>query len=67
MSERTCPHCDVAMERTAVTAEGVGDLYVKTKRDGGILQRLGVGEQTALDAVTCPDCGLTQLYADLSE
>jgi len=67
MSERHCPDCTVQMERTAVTAEGVGDLYVETERDGGILDRLGVGHQTPLNAYLCPDCGLTRLYADLPE
>jgi len=55
------------MEATTVTAEGIGDLYVETDRDGGILDRLGIGEQTSLDAFLCPECGLTQLYADLPE
>jgi hypothetical protein len=55
------------MERTTVTAEGVGDLYVETDRDGGVLDRLGVGEQTPLHAALCPDCGLTELYADLDD
>lgn len=55
------------MERTNVTAEGMGDLYVETERDGGVLDRLGVGQQTPLHAFLCPECGATQLYADLSE
>jgi len=67
MGDRNCPQCGIAMEATAVTAEGVGDLYVETDRDGGILDRLGIGERTSLDAFLCPECGLTQLYADLSE
>jgi hypothetical protein len=67
VSDRTCPRCDVSMERTTVTAEGVGDLYVETDRDGGVLDRLGVGEQTPLHAALCPDCGLTELYADLDD
>lgn len=67
MSEPHCPACDARMERTNVTAEGVGDLYVETGRDGGVLDRLGVGHQTPLHAFLCPGCGMTQLYADLSE
>ena len=67
MSERNCPDCDVQMEKTNVTAEGVGDLYVETERDGGVLDRLGVGHQTPLYAFLCPECGATQLYADLSD
>ena len=67
MSERYCPDCDVQIEKTNVTAEGVGDLYVDTERDGGVLDRLGVGNQTPLHAFLCPECGLTQLYTDLSE
>lgn len=50
-----------------MTAEGVGDLYVETDREGGILDRLGVGEQTPLRAALCPECGLTELYADLED
>ncbi|MFT4911037.1 MAG: hypothetical protein ACI9TI_002219 [Natronomonas sp.] len=67
MSERPCPDCDVQMEQTNVAAEGVGDLYIETEREGGILDRLGVGYQTSLSAWLCPECGLTRLYADLSE
>lgn len=67
MSDRHCPDCDVEMEETTVTAEGVGELYVETDRDGGILDRLGVGQQTRLSAFLCPECGATRLYADLSE
>ncbi len=67
MNERYCPDCDVQMEKTNVTAEGVGDLYVETERDGGVLDRLGVGNQTPLQAFLCPECGLTQLCAELSE
>lgn len=54
------------MEKTNVTAEGIGDLYVETDRNGGVLDRLGVGHQTPLHAFLCPECGLTQLYAELS-
>jgi rubredoxin len=67
MSERSCPDCAVQMEQTNVTAEGVGDLYIETERDSGILDRLGVEYQTSLSAYLCPECGLTRLYADLSE
>jgi hypothetical protein len=66
MNERQCPECDVRMEKTNVTAEGVGDLYVETERNGGVLDRLGVGHQTPLRAVLCPECGLTRLYAEVS-
>jgi hypothetical protein len=64
--QRHCPDCDVAMEQTNVTAEGVGDLYIETERDGGVLDRLGVGHQTPVDAFLCPDCGTIRLCADLS-
>lgn len=67
MKEPCCPDCDVQMENTNVTAEAVGDLYVETEREGGVLDRLGVGYQTPLHAFLCPECGLTQLYAELSE
>jgi len=67
MNERQCPDCDVEMEKTSVSAEGVGDLYVETERDDGVLDRLGVGYQTPIHAFLCPECGLTQLYAELSE
>lgn len=66
MSQRHCPDCDVRMEKTNVTAEGVGDLYVKTEREGGVLDRLGVGQKTRLHAFLCPECGMTQLFADLA-
>lgn len=55
------------MEETTVTAEGVGGLYVETDREGGVLERLGIGDHTPLDAFVCPECGLTRLYADLAE
>ncbi|WP_299267519.1 hypothetical protein [Halorientalis sp.] len=55
------------MERTSVTADGVGTLYVEVERDGGVLDRLGVGHQTPLHAFLCPECGMAQLYADQSE
>ena len=67
MSERHCSDCGARMEKTNVTAEGIGDLYVETERDGGVLDRLGVGHQTPLHAFLCPQCGATQLHADLSE
>jgi hypothetical protein len=54
------------MEETNVTAEGVGDLYAEAEREDGILKGLGVGKHASLDAVLCPECGLIQLYADLS-
>lgn len=38
------------MEGTDVTAEGVGNLYVETERDGGVLDRLSIGHQTPLRA-----------------
>lgn len=66
MRNHDCPQCEIQMEQTAVTAEGIGDLYVTTERDNGVLKRLGIGENTPLEAYLCPECGLTQLYADLS-
>lgn len=60
-----CSQCDVEMGETTVTAEGVGDLYVKTERETGVLERLGIGAHAPLGAFLCPECGLTQLYADL--
>ncbi|GAA5050093.1 hypothetical protein GCM10025751_23700 [Haladaptatus pallidirubidus] len=65
MSERHCPDCNVQMEKTNVTAEGVGDLYVETDREGGVLDRLGVGYQTPLHAFLCPECGIIKVYANL--
>ncbi|MFC6725127.1 hypothetical protein ACFQE1_12235 [Halobium palmae] len=67
MNDHRCPHCDVSLEETTVTAEGVGDLYVETDREGGVLDRLGVGQQTPLEAFLCPECGRTQLFADLDD
>ncbi|MFT4963839.1 MAG: hypothetical protein ACI9PP_001116 [Halobacteriales archaeon] len=66
-TQRHCSDCDVAMEKTKITAEGIGDLYIETERDGGVLDRLGIGYQTPIHAFLCPECGLTQLYADLSQ
>jgi len=54
------------MEETSVSSEGVGDLYVETERDGGVLDRLRVGSHAPLTAHLCPECGLTRLYADIS-
>lgn len=62
-----CSDCDVTMKQTEVTAEGIGDLYVTTERDSGVLERLGIGAQTPIRAFLCPECGLTRLYADLSQ
>jgi transcription initiation factor IIE alpha subunit len=62
-----CSDCDSAMEKTNITAEGVGELYIETERDGGVLDRLGIGYQTPIHAFVCPECGATQLYADISE
>ena len=66
MSQRNCPDCDVPMKKTNITAEGVGDLYAETDREDGILNRLGIEQQTPINALLCPECGLTQLYADIS-
>lgn len=65
MAHRYCSQCDREMEETTVTAEGIGDLYVKTERETGVLKRLGIDENRPLNAFLCPECGLTQLYADL--
>jgi hypothetical protein len=62
-----CSDCDVTMEKTNITAEGIGNLYVETERDGGVLERLGIGYQTPIHAFLCPDCGVIRLCADLSE
>lgn len=67
MSVHSCPQCDVEMKEAAVTAEGVGKLYVGTERSDGILKHLGIDENVPLNAFLCPECGLTRLYADLVE
>ena len=67
MSDRECPDCGIQMEQTRMSAEGVGDVYVETDRDGGFLGRLGISDYAPLDAFVCPECGLTRLYADLVE
>jgi hypothetical protein len=59
MSERFRPDCAVQMEQTNVTAEGVGDLYIETERDSGMLGRLGVEYQTSPSACLRAECGLT--------
>ncbi|WP_049907228.1 hypothetical protein [Halovivax asiaticus] len=67
MTDPRCPTCAVEMEPTTVTTDGAGTLYVKTKRDGGILKRLGLGDYATLDSFCCPECGLVRQYADLDD
>jgi hypothetical protein len=67
MEEHHCPDCHEQMKNTTVTAEGVGDLYIETEREGGLLDRIGVGYQTPLRAFVCSECGLTRFYAEFSE
>jgi hypothetical protein len=55
------------MEPATVTAGATDSLYVGTERDGGLLKRLGIDSHTTLDAVLCPECGLTRLYANLED
>lgn len=63
-TERRCPDCGVTMEPATVTANGTNSLSVGTEREDGLLKRLGIDSHTTLDAVLCPECGLTRLYAD---
>jgi hypothetical protein len=65
MDKRQCPDCGVDMANTTVTAEGVGDLYVETDREDGVLERLGIGYQTPVHAFLCLECGLTKLYPEI--
>ena len=67
MREGYRPECNIQIEQTNVTAEGVGDLHIETERGGGMLDRLGVGHQGQFSALSCPDCGVMQLYADCPE
>lgn len=62
-----CSNCNVQMERTYVTADGAGGLHIETERDGGMLNRLGVGHRLPLSAPFCPEYAVMQLYADRSE
>jgi hypothetical protein len=64
ISDHYCPDCEVAMEETSVTAEGVGDLYVESEREGGLLKSLGVSDHASLAAYCCPECGLVRFYTD---
>ena len=64
MSYHHCPDCEVAMEETSVTAEGVGDLYVESEREGGLLKSLGVSDHAPLATYGCPECGLVRFYTD---
>lgn len=66
-AQRTCSDCDGRMEKTTITTEGIGGLYIETGRDKGVLDRLGIGSQTPVDAFLCRDCGLIRLSADLSQ
>jgi hypothetical protein len=61
-----CPNCNVQMERTNVTADGAGGVYIETER-GGMLDRLGVGHRFPLSAPPYPECGVMQRYTDRSE
>ena len=67
MDERRCPDCGVTMTETKLTAGGQYDLFVKTDRDGGLLDRVGIGDHTETTAHLCPECGLVRLYADIAE
>ncbi|EMA46113.1 hypothetical protein [Halococcus saccharolyticus] len=67
MNERRCPDCDVSMTETKLTAGGQYDVFVKTDRDGGLLDRIGIDEHTGTAAHLCPECGLVRLYADIEE
>lgn len=67
MREGYRPEFNIQIEQTKVTAEGVGHLHIETEREGGMLDRLGVGHQGQFSALSCPECGVMQLYADCPE
>lgn len=64
MHDPRCPTCGVTMEETHVTAAGSGRPRVETDREGGILDRLGIGKYTPINSYVCPECGLVQLYSE---
>lgn len=64
VEEKRCTSCDSTMRKTDITTEGVGDLYIETDRDGGVLDMLDVSNHVDIRAFVCTDCGLTQLYAE---
>jgi hypothetical protein len=62
-----CPNCNLQIERTSVTADGVGGPYIETEGDGGMLNRLGVGHRLPLSAPLCLEYRVMQSYTDRSE
>lgn len=65
MSPRTCPDCDVALERvdysTAGAAGGTARARIDDPRTSGTL---GFGGKTYLEAHLCTECGLVRFYAE---
>lgn len=61
---RTCPDCDVPLERVEYSSctHGV-TLRVRDPDSDGVLSRLGIGGKRHLDAYLCPECRLVRFYA----
>lgn len=61
--DRRCPDCEVAMERRSYTTSFQGETIVVREGRRGLLDRLGLGGQSAA-AYVCPDCGLIRFYVE---
>lgn len=62
-----CPDCRVEMEQMTLNADGYNLRFVSDEHKEGILGSLGAKETFDANAVVCPDCGLSRLYATLDE
>lgn len=67
MNER-CSDCGVTLEPVEFGMQDAWKPHVRTgEKKEGLLGKLGVDEQTPVDAGMCPECGLVRLYADLDD
>lgn len=60
---RTCPDCDVELERIDYDVNSRGDM-LRIPNDEGVLGTLGFKSATTIDAHVCPDCNRVLFYAD---
>jgi ssDNA-binding Zn-finger/Zn-ribbon topoisomerase 1 len=62
-----CPDCGVEMKEMQFQAGGHYARFVSEESKEGILGSLGGNKTYRAQAVVCPECGLSRLYADLDE
>jgi ssDNA-binding Zn-finger/Zn-ribbon topoisomerase 1 len=62
-----CPDCGVEMKEMQFQAGGHYARFVSEESKEGILGSLGGKKTYRAQAVVCPECGLSRLYADLDE